>query len=817
MPTRLITTLVVSLLALLGTCTPSAMAAFPGSNGRIVFSSNRTGDAEIYSMNPDGSDVQNLTNSPGGDASPRVSADGGHIVFSSTRDDASGEIYVMDADGDHQTRLTNAAGADTLPAWSPDGTKIVWTSDRAVDNEIWVMNANGSSPTRLTTHVGEDSAPAFSPDGTKIAYNSERGGQSQWDIAVMNANGTNDVDLTNSPADTDTQPAWSPDGTKITFAGTHDHAPADGGGIYEVYSMNANGTSVTRLTHSTSVDSQPAWSPDGTEILWSSDRALPNHFDVWAMDPSGDAHAVNLTQTGNSFAADWAPCDTSLPGGCVSQTSSASLTDSQYSANESAGHVDVTVRRSGGLNGAASVAYSTSNGSATAGSDYTATSGTVSFALGENEKTFSVPVTNDSANEGNENFHVTLSNPGAGAQLTSPTTATVTIIDDDSGSAPASPETSITSGPTDATWVDQPQFRFSSTTPGASFRCRTDGQVFAPCSSLYTSARLPAGDHTFSVYAIAPNGVADPTPATRSFHVNSAQTTREECEVSPFSAVDTGHGTGDQRTTCEIYFGERPSCQAYKVCEFRPVECPFGAICTLGTTASWTQVERSYFAVTYANSRLEQTSPPLTASGRFSKSCITVKNCSATDTQQAMGRAPMVSTCSALVTVPTGPGYVNPPHYFIGAAGGSMKLGCRATLKISPAPAYKLYGSAGKLATFLPSAGRVTVTALGGVTGAAVQKKHHPAPIFKPIARTASGAGAMVFAPKLSAAAKRSLNRKHRLGVRVRVAFTPRTGGKKVTKTQKVTLRPQAKRPRTCVRKKRRAKRPKTCVPARLR
>ena len=102
--------------------------------------------------------------------------------------------------------------------------------------------------------------------------------------------------------------------------------------------------------------------------------------------------------------------------------------------------VTITAKRSGGsLGGPVTVHYATSNGTATAGSDYTAASGTLTFGPGEAAKSFTVRVTSDPAHEGDETFQVTLSNAGGGASLGSPAGATVTIIDDDA--APAGPGT----------------------------------------------------------------------------------------------------------------------------------------------------------------------------------------------------------------------------------------------------------------------------------------------------------------------------------------------------------------------------------------
>src|SRR5262249_32299512 len=96
----------------------------------------------------------------------------------------------------------------------------------------------------------------------------------------------------------------------------------------------------------------------------------------------------------------------------------------------------ITVSRTNGSSGSVSVNYATSNGTATAGSDYTATSGTLTSPDGETSKTFSVPLINDPAGETRETVILTLSNPPGGAALSSPATATLSIDSDDTTTQP---------------------------------------------------------------------------------------------------------------------------------------------------------------------------------------------------------------------------------------------------------------------------------------------------------------------------------------------------------------------------------------------
>ena len=114
------------------------------------------------------------------------------------------------------------------------------------------MNADGTGLLRLTDVPESDLYPAWSPTNL-IAFNSYRDGN--WEIYLMNTNGTNQKNLTNNSTGDDLFPAWSPDGSKIAFQSNRD-------GAYEVYVMNADGTGQTRLTLNTGdTDGQPAWSP----------------------------------------------------------------------------------------------------------------------------------------------------------------------------------------------------------------------------------------------------------------------------------------------------------------------------------------------------------------------------------------------------------------------------------------------------------------------------------------------------------------------------------------------------------------------------
>ena len=138
---------------------------------RIVFTSNRDGDWDIYSMDVNGENLLQLTDHPASDERPACSPNGRKIVFTSERD-GSPDLYVMDSNGNNVVRLTHDNFFESRASWSPDGTRIVFSTFRwAVGNwEIYVMDANGENEINLTEHKMDDVVPSWSPDGSKIAF-----------------------------------------------------------------------------------------------------------------------------------------------------------------------------------------------------------------------------------------------------------------------------------------------------------------------------------------------------------------------------------------------------------------------------------------------------------------------------------------------------------------------------------------------------------------------------------------------------------------------------------------------------------------------
>ncbi len=246
---------------------------------------------QIYVMDPDGSHVQSLTETPPGTISGWAawSPDRQQIAFMSGRGEDPGdpEIYVMADDGSDVRQLTRHKGLDGYPAWSPDGHQIAFVRDTDPpvtgpmfpprSQSVYVMDSDGSNVQRLT-EFETGAYTSWSPDGERIAFEANLDGI--WEIYVMETDGSNVQRLTHTPSENadSAAPEWSPDGQKIVFDSSRD-------GNFEVYVMDADGSNVVRLTHNDTADARPAWSPDGQRIVFHSDR--DGNSEIYVIDADG--------------------------------------------------------------------------------------------------------------------------------------------------------------------------------------------------------------------------------------------------------------------------------------------------------------------------------------------------------------------------------------------------------------------------------------------------------------------------------------------------------------------------------------------------
>lgn len=253
-------------------------------SGRFVFVSRDDGDAEIYTVNADGTDLQKLTNNQVNDIQPAWSPDGSKIVYNSYGSNSFGqtilsELFVMNADGSGKIQITHdsyeSIYGEAWPSWSPDGARIIYESYRDALREdngttilnanLYISNSNGSGDdTRNTSHQFFEGEPSWSPEGNKIAFVHARIENIQqtlyssgYQIWIKDVNGSTWQKLTTG--DNNLRPKWSPDGTKIVYQ-------SDAG----ICIVNLEGVSQQLVDYG----GNPAWSPDGKKIVFDGDDEI---------------------------------------------------------------------------------------------------------------------------------------------------------------------------------------------------------------------------------------------------------------------------------------------------------------------------------------------------------------------------------------------------------------------------------------------------------------------------------------------------------------------------------------------------------------
>ncbi len=241
---------------------------------------------DIYSIGADGSNRKILTHD-GHSHDPSWSPDGRRILFihdaalrtaPAYREEKGFEsyhpveLYVMDADGGNRHLLRRLEPVIYYAAWSPDGKTIAiacipetWVDHPPAGGEpmragLFLLPANGEGEPRLL--VRGAFTPAWSPDGKRLAYSLEQP-RGQWAVHVVNADGSHDVQLTDSKH-TAGSPAWSPDGKSIAYDEFVERGPQ------QVFVMEADGSHARQLTSNPNWTClHPSWSPDGRRLAFS--------------------------------------------------------------------------------------------------------------------------------------------------------------------------------------------------------------------------------------------------------------------------------------------------------------------------------------------------------------------------------------------------------------------------------------------------------------------------------------------------------------------------------------------------------------------
>jgi Tol biopolymer transport system component len=324
--------------------------AWSPDGARIAFVSDRASkNTQLFVMNADGSSVRQLTHDSLSHELPSWSPDGKTILFD-TSAKSQGDIYAIGDDGSGQVQLTSSKRDEWGARWSPNGEWIAFTTEVSFDNEprgkLWLMHPDGSAAHQIPKQADDDiSYPTWSRDSTRLSYSDTRGDcgiysvgidgthrrvivnscnghalidvvglhlsqgpdgtlwyseapSSTSDLATIAPDGSEPVTLTFDDNGRFRQPAWSPDGRTIAYT-------SDGN---DIWTMNAaTGKDRRDLSRSPRNDEEAAWSPDGKTIAFATNRGPKKSVEIYLMNRNGGDQRPLVTLPGNSYEPAWSP------------------------------------------------------------------------------------------------------------------------------------------------------------------------------------------------------------------------------------------------------------------------------------------------------------------------------------------------------------------------------------------------------------------------------------------------------------------------------------------------------------------------------
>jgi len=310
-------------LMMVGALAAPAGATPPGRNGLILFErptlSADEPPSDLFTINPDGSgEARIFPTRRQHESDAGFSPVSPLVAFSRGTNRTSPEIFVGDIATGRVRKLTRHRAFSVAPSFSPDGRRIAYFTDKdfpppaneedpAPPSEIYTMNADGSGKRRLTRDRHYSFDPDFSPDGRRIVFaeGRPRGRGVQNRLAVMDADGRNRRPITRFGGTDEINPKWTPDGLRIVFEVMGRRTRSD------IASIALDGSDLRLLLATPAWETNPIPSPDGTKIVFTSDRdrrgrdRINRGFEVYTMNADGTG-VTRLTTNGKVDAfPDW--------------------------------------------------------------------------------------------------------------------------------------------------------------------------------------------------------------------------------------------------------------------------------------------------------------------------------------------------------------------------------------------------------------------------------------------------------------------------------------------------------------------------------
>jgi TolB protein len=265
---------------------------------KIAYASERNGNKEIWAMDYDGANQQQLTHLRSIALTPRWSPDATRIAFTCFapfRNVTSAQICIYSAASDRLIAFPRYRGTNGSPAWSPDGSQIAFMSSQNGDPELYIADTSGAHLHRITFAAGVSTSPAWNPKtGQQLAFVSDRGGSPV--VYLSNADGSNVEKLNLPDMGYVVDPAWSPNGQLLAFSWRR---PA---GNYDIYAMDIASRQLVELTRDSGRNERPSWAPDGRHIVFESTRTGTRQ--IWSMLADG-SQPRQLTFEGQNESPNW--------------------------------------------------------------------------------------------------------------------------------------------------------------------------------------------------------------------------------------------------------------------------------------------------------------------------------------------------------------------------------------------------------------------------------------------------------------------------------------------------------------------------------